>query len=955
MTISKSRKIDLLEHFYEHLTEEDWLEGVDLYQSGRTCDVSTLHGLITGRVSSPTQSKSEVRIKIHPSGKVIQWIECTCRKNRVQGYYCEHIAALMIHIDRERSELFNNLDVKMPLKPPTKPKRARLAPTQETKESKSTASSDTNRSSASQTLLNHLQGAIQSVSLLAHGPSIRVRIEIKPGTLTHYDLDLDQAAKFLQANTNVTNGTKELNNLKVFSGIAEIGTRIYQDEEEEKITAEKVVAIKLTKRPSAKVIEATRLSTIIKTCYRATAADPKGESALYQFISFKKANKYIGKEFFFLPGCGYWKLERKDLKPEWEDLPLAKIFKEDNAAKLALNNFQEYLSTGPIWLEKTLRNTSKLRDIPNISEISVHAANNGWFYLDPKYGIGKSAISMAQLRKQYRGQRREYFKQGNTWMKIPDFVTEHDWDIDEEGKYLKVDALGLLRLKASVGDFDKFVGSKTTLNKIRNQVDYSHSAKPPSLKNTNLNLRPYQTEGLHWMWWLYTNNLHGLLADEMGLGKTHQAMAILSAIQATQKNKESKNKFLVVCPTSVLEHWRDKIKEFAPSLSPAIFHGTKRSTQLDHFIDRGSVLITSYGVLLRDSKKLASIDWSVVILDEAHYVKNNSTATYKSACKLPARMRICLTGTPMENHLGELKNLFDFLVPGYLGSDKYFRKNFIRPIEQDEDIEKELTLQKLLYPFKLRRIKKKVLSDLPQKIEDIRRCSLSEEQVKLYRDVINEQGRNLLNQLSDEQSQVSYLHVFATLQMLKQICDHPALLIKGSNYKNHHSGKFELLKELIDEALESDNKIVIFSQYVEMIKIIGTYLSEQSIKHVIMTGQTRNRGQVIESFQKDESIKIFVGSLLAGGIGIDLTSASVVIHYDRWWNASKENQATDRVHRIGQKNFVQVIKMITRGTLEEKIDKIISSKQSVFNKFLEKDEEIFKSLSRQDLIELLSQ
>jgi SNF2 family DNA or RNA helicase len=211
----------------------------------------------------------------------------------------------------------------------------------------------------------------------------------------------------------------------------------------------------------------------------------------------------------------------------------------------------------------------------------------------------------------------------------------------------------------------------------------------------------------------------------------------------------------------------------------------------------------------------------------------------------------------------------------------------------------------------------------------------------------------LIAQLQDEGSPVPYLHVFATLTLLKQICDHPALVNKKGTYKDHTSGKFELMQELIEEALGSGHKIVIFSQYVGMIKLITQYLSDLNIGHVTLTGESRNRGAIIKNFQTDPEIKVFCGSLLAGGIGIDLTAASVVIHYDRWWNATKENQATDRVHRIGQNKNVQVMKLVTRGTLEEKIDRMIQNKRALFEKFMDQDEEMFKTLSRQELIELL--
>jgi SNF2 family DNA or RNA helicase len=253
----------------------------------------------------------------------------------------------------------------------------------------------------------------------------------------------------------------------------------------------------------------------------------------------------------------------------------------------------------------------------------------------------------------------------------------------------------------------------------------------------------------------------------------------------------------------------------------------------------------------------------------------------------------------------------------------------------------------------MRRTKGEVLPDLPAKVEDLRHCALSDEQVRMYREIIAMKAMPLVQQLQDEASPIPYLHVFATLTMLKQICNHPALLTDKPNYKAHESGKFELLKELLDEAIGSGHKIVIFSQYVGMIRLITDYLADAGIGHVTLTGQTKNRGEVIKAFQTTPELKVFCGSLLAGGIGIDLTAASVVIHYDRWWNATKENQATDRVHRIGQNKNVQVMKLVTRGTLEEKIDRMIQAKRELFERFMDKDEEVFKTLSRQELIELL--
>jgi superfamily II DNA or RNA helicase len=938
---------DFLERFYEHLDEDDWLDGVDLYQAGKVSQIQAYQGLITAKVSSNVQPTQEVRVKVHPSGTVIQWVECTCRKNRAYGQFCEHIAALMIHIDREKKELLGKLDSKMPLKPPHA-KRARRSAQSDPKENEPPKIKS---KSASQSLLGHLGSSVHNVSLLGQGPCLRIRLEIKPGTLTHYDLDLDESARFLSQSNNLKSAQQSVKDLRVFAERAHLGTWIFH-ESDEKIVAERSIGMVLAQEIADQIgTSLGKLTPRQQNCRLVLNSGSHPIDDTFLLFSYKAMQKFVGKDYFFIQGLGYFPLDTDLLNPSWYELPLSKNHKDDDAARLVESNFGEYRQHGPLWLDGALKN-SLIMEAPTLSEISIMAENEGWFHLDPKYGKGESTISMVELSSQFRSKKRRFIKSGDVWFKVPDFVTEYDWKVDETGQYLKVDALGLMRLKAAMGDFDQFVGSKQILGKIRDRFEFNLNESPlPPFTNTNLNLRGYQEDGVRWLWWLYKNDLHGLLADEMGLGKTHQAMALLSAIL---EEKKGESIFLVVCPTTVLDHWEDKLVTFAPNLNPIKFHGPKRLTILDDLGKTYNCLITSYGVLLRDIKHLINKRWDAIILDEAHYVKNHNTATYKAACKLNSKIRLCLTGTPMENHLGELKNLFDFLVPGYLGSDQYFKEHFLSPIEQEKDLDRELSLQKLVHPFKLRRIKETVLKDLPSKVEDIRHCYLSPGQVKLYREIIEMRARPLLDQLTNESSPIPYLHVFATLQMLKQVCDHPALIKKDEeNYEKYESGKFEVTKEIIHEALDSGNKIVIFSQYLGMIRIFRDYFTKEGIGHVTMTGQTRHRGKVIEQFQTDESIKIFVGSLLAGGIGIDLTSASVVIHYDRWWNPTKEDQATDRVHRIGQKKFVQVMKMVTRGTLEEKIDLIIKGKQSLFKKFIERDEELFKSLSRQDLIEIL--
>ena len=934
-------KTDILDFFYEHTNDLDWHEGLDLYTTGKVKDVNPIHGLLMGKVTSNIGADLEVRLKVHPNGKFIQWIECTCRKNRTTGQYCEHISAFMICLQHDFKKQLASIDGKMPMKAPAIPRKVRTAAVKKQPEPQAPK-----LDGAAQSILNHLKN-IHSIRMVANGPAMKVRAEAKPGEFKNYTLNLDEAAKFLLSSPRSKAATDDIKQLKVYKSNVKIGTRIYQTDDE-KIVAERVIGIKHTAASIKKLPQANQDLTIASGYHRELHQPGKAKDSFYEFISAKTGTKFIGREYFFYPKRGFWQVAIDEVPSDWHDLPLKKTYKDDAAAQLINTQFASYAALGPVFLDDSLKDYS-IDTAPKLEEIKVHKSEEGWFYLDPKYGSGKDAVSMIDLMHQFRNNKRNFLKKGDKWLQVPDFIKEHNWDVDETGSFLKVDSLGLMRLSAAIGDLDQFVGSKTTLNRLRNKLEFKPEGKAPSIDQTKLNLREYQEIGLRWMWWLYENRLHGLLADEMGLGKTHQAMALMSAIQTTKPD----SKFIVIAPTTVLDHWEDKINDFCANLKPLKHHGQKRSQNLRDFLAHHHLMITSYGVLLRDMKQLSQIQWDAIILDEAHFVKNNDTATYKAVCKLNGDIRLCLTGTPMENHLSELKNIFDFLIPGYLGSDDYFKKNFINPLDKEGSEETETKLQKLIHPFKMRRNKANVLHDLPEKVEDVRHCSLSTDQIKLYQSVLKMKAKPLVEKLQEETGNVPYLHVFATLTLLKQICNHPLLVEKKGHYSDYDSGKFDLLKEILAEAFGSGHKVVIYSQYVEMIKIIGQYLTDIDVKHVTLTGQTRNRGKVIKQFQTEPDTKVFVGSLLAGGVGIDLTAASVVVHYDRWWNASKENQATDRVYRIGQNKNVQVLKLVNRGTLEEKIDLLIQSKQKLFEKFLDRDEEMFKSLSRGQLIELL--
>lgn len=482
-----------------------------------------------------------------------------------------------------------------------------------------------------------------------------------------------------------------------------------------------------------------------------------------------------------------------------------------------------------------------------------------------------------------------------------------------------------------------------------------HVPEQPNIEGLLSHLRPYQLFGLHWLWFLYKHRLSGLLCDEMGLGKTHQAMALITAIINDTKSSETSSHFLIICPTSVMYHWQEKLQEFLPGMRICIFHGTNRS--LESFHQDYDILITSYGIWRLEHEMLSKVAFKLAILDEIQIAKNHNSRLHLSLRSINAMMRVGLTGTPIENNLRELKALFDLVIPTYMPTDVDFKESFINPIEKEQDENKRILLTKFIKPFILRRKKKDVLLDLPEKIEEISHCDLSFDQLLLYNQTLQRSRQQLIDQLQDATTNVPYIHIFALLSSLKQICNHPAVFLKKpESYQKYSSGKWDLFLELFSEARDSKQKVVIFTQYLAMLDIFEHYLNELGIGFATIRGSTVNRGEQVNRFNKDPDCEVFLGSLQAAGLGVDLTAGSVVIHYDRWWNAAREDQATDRVHRIGQTRGVQVFKLVTKGTFEERIDLMIAKKGKLMEDVVSSDDHRFiKIFNRKELIELLQE
>lgn len=468
-------------------------------------------------------------------------------------------------------------------------------------------------------------------------------------------------------------------------------------------------------------------------------------------------------------------------------------------------------------------------------------------------------------------------------------------------------------------------------------------------KGVHAEYREYQAKGFSWLWFLYQYGLNGILADDMGLGKTLQALALIQ--KAKEKDKQAPN--LVICPTSVVFNWESEIQKFAPSLKCLKLSGVERK-ELFKDIKKYDVIITSYALIRRDIEKLKKHEFRYVILDESQNIKNAESITAQSVKKLNSKHKLALSGTPIENRLEELWSVFDFLMPGFMFTQSEFNYRYVTPIVEREDKVVGKRLKSQIYPFILRRMKRDVAKDLPDKVENIAYCELTPEQKDFYLEVLDSTKQELFKSIEQNGLEKSRMSIFSALLRLRQICCHPRLYDKENVKGINQSGKFEHLKEMLEEIISEGHRVLLFSQFVDMLDITREWLVKSGIKHEYLTGSTKNRQEVVERYNSDTSIPIFLISLKAGGTGLNLTGADYVIHYDPWWNPAVEDQATDRAYRIGQTKKVFVYRLITKGTVEEKIQKLKQRKRNLVDSVISVDRNISKTLTYADLQDIFS-
>jgi SNF2 family DNA or RNA helicase len=622
--------------------------------------------------------------------------------------------------------------------------------------------------------------------------------------------------------------------------------------------------------------------------------------------------------------------KQKFLDDNWF-LDFFEILRENNVKVLGFNSLTN----------------NKLSPYKASVEISV-ASGIDWFDTKVKLKFGKKDVPLKVLHKSLRNKSKFVELDDGTLGLIPE-----EW-IKKFNNYFKAGKLegALIRTPKSrfldiLDLYETEVLCKETwaeISYLKSKFEHFDTIEEVAVpKELNATLRDYQKHGLNWLNFLDGFNFGACLADDMGLGKTIQIIAFL----LIQKQKHPEQRSLIIVPTSLMFNWLDEFSRFSPSLNIASHYGNAKlnsKAELKQF----DVVLTTYGTLLSDLHFLKSIAFNYIILDESQAIKNPESQRYRAARMLVSRNKIVLTGTPIENNTYDLYGQLSFVCPGLLGSKNYFKDIYAEPIDKFKDSRRAEELRKKISPFILRRTKKQVIEELPSKTEMLIYCEMSTDQRAIY-DTHEAELRDYLQHKTDEE--ISPMHVLTGLTKLRQICDSPSLL-PDDQYPNEASSKIDVLLEQIEGQI-GEHKILIFSQFVGMLDLIKKALVARKINFEYLTGQTKNRAEKVKNFQENPEVRVFLISLKAGGVGLNLTEADYVYLVDPWWNPAVENQAIGRVYRIGQKNKVIAVRLICPNTIEEKMLKLQSSKKDLAGKLVNTEADIFKAFNRKELLEIL--
>lgn len=628
----------------------------------------------------------------------------------------------------------------------------------------------------------------------------------------------------------------------------------------------------------------------------------------------------------------------------------------DNMYDFLSHKIQGYMNDFEVLATDKFKN--KQIKQPKISNIGIRI-DNGLLELD----ISKINIDISEIKdilKDYNIKKKYHKLKSGDFL---DLTNNEDLNLlDEMSTTLDIDYSkvenGIVNLPVNRSFYlEKLMDSNKEINVAKNE---KFTELIDNIGNTELSdnikidedfekkLRDYQKVGYKWLKTLEIYKFGGILADDMGLGKTLQIIAVLRS-ELKSKNRATS---IVVCPSTLVLNWKAEVEKWCDSIKVLIVRGNaeERKEKIDDY-KKYDLVITSYDLLKRDIENYEDKNFKYIIADEAQYIKNSATQNAISLKSLKGEIKFALTGTPIENSISELWSIFDFIMPGYLYNYNKFKKKFEEPILKYEDKETLIRLKKLINPFILRRVKKDVLTELPEKNITVMKNQMETEQEKLYLSYLAQTKKEVAEELNGSSFEKSKFKILMLLTRLRQICCHPSLFIE--NY-NGNSGKLEQCLNLVVDAIESGHKILLFSSYTSMFELIEKEFKKLNIQYFKLVGDTpvNKRIEMVDEFNNNETVKVFLISLKAGGTGLNLTSADVVIHYDPWWNVSSENQATDRAYRIGQKNSVQVYKLITSNSIEEKINKMQERKEKLSKDVLSTEETFINKMSKEEILDL---
>lgn len=665
----------------------------------------------------------------------------------------------------------------------------------------------------------------------------------------------------------------------------------------------------------------------------------------YIFTRIKRDAAWEKQKFHFLTSLGLKKVSPLDHNLE---LPAHADENQSYAVLNWVNEHIEQLKAEGFEIEQD-QSAKKFQFASNKIDFEIKE-DNDWFDINAIVYFGQHPIPFIALKQHILHKKREFTLPDGSIAIIPEkWFTQYGslFSLSDGGKELKLKKhhIGLINELAEDG-----IANVTLSRKLQRLNDFENIADTKMPVHFKGDLRSYQKAGYNWFSFLREYNFGGCLADDMGLGKTIQTLAMLQKIKEEDEEQLTKSTSLIIMPTSLIYNWLNEAKKFTPKLKIHAHTGSSRNKDISQFA-KYDIIITTYGITRVDIDLLKDYYFNYIILDESQNIKNPSSKSFKAVKALKSRHKLILSGTPVENSVSDLWTQLTFLNPGLLGTQTFFNEEYVQAIEKRKDEEKARKLQAIIKPFVLRRTKEQVASELPAKTEQVIYCDMSEDQAAYYEKTKSAYRNDLLSSMDDGTYAKKQVQLLQGLTALRQLANHPVMI--DEDYTSD-SGKFENVIHTLDNVLKGGHKVLIFSQFVKHLNIFKQYFEKEEIPFSYLDGATKNRGQIVAEFQENTELKVFLISIKAGGVGLNLTQADYVFILDPWWNPAVEQQAIDRTHRIGQEKKVFIYKFIAKDTVEEKILALQNRKKRLASSLITTEESFFKSLSKDDIKEILN-